>query len=143
MANDQKTVKVKILTNVGIYTKGQEVEVTETEAKAMCTVRERNDGHKLIPYQTAMLMSDWEKIKKAPIDKGGLSQGELEAMGEKNVVPTPVDKAFEAKVDAAKRATEEQIEEKQAEEQAKNKNKGGKAARASNPKFEESREESA
>jgi hypothetical protein len=108
MANEEKKVRVKILVPVGHYSMGQEVEVSQADALAMCTVRNRHDGHGLVKYQTAMTVEDFEKLKSTPVDKGGLTQDELAALGEKNIVQTPPDPAFEKKLAAAKKASQEQ-----------------------------------
>lgn len=96
-------ITVKILKHVGPYTPGQVVDMTPEEAKSVCTPRERHDGTQLIRTQLAMTLKDFEIMKAAPVDKGGMTQGELAAIGEKNIVETPKDKAFEARLAAIKK----------------------------------------
>lgn len=84
-------VKVKIMAHVGHYLPGQEVEVEEAIAQQLCASRKRSDGHGLIDHRCGMLLSEFEERKNAPVDKNGLTQGELTAMGLKNIVVTPPD----------------------------------------------------
>lgn len=85
----EKLVKVKILKNVGTWVEGQDVEVTESEARAMCTVRKKHNGYELVDHRTAITLEEFEKIRNLPIDKGGLTVEELKALGLKNVVELP------------------------------------------------------
>lgn len=114
MADEKKTpevkkVKVKIMAHVGKYQPGDIAEVPADQAEFMCEIRKRNNGHELVEYRTAMLLSEYEAVKDLPIDKGGLSQFELAQTGEKaNVVKTPADPKFEAQLAARKKALEKQ-----------------------------------
>lgn len=90
-------VKVKVLKAIGQYSPGQEVEVDEATAKALCEPRKHNDGTRVVESINAMLMSDFEALKNQPVNKGGMTQGELSSMGIKNVVQTPADPVLEKK----------------------------------------------
>lgn len=85
----EKLVKVKILKNVGIWTQGQEVEVPESQAIAMCTVRKKHNGYELVDHRTAISVEEFEKIKAAPFDQSQLTVEELRDLGMKNVTPLP------------------------------------------------------
>lgn len=111
MANDKKTVRIKILKYVGHYEAGQEVDVSEDEAAKLCEVREKHDGEKAVKFQNAITVEDFEKAKSAPIDKGGLTLEEVRALGDKNVVETPKDKAFEAKLARLRKENEPEVSE--------------------------------
>ena len=85
----EKLVKVKILKNVGTWSQGDEVEVSESQAKAMCTTRKVHNGYDLVDYRTAITMDELDKIRSIPIDMGGLTVDEAAAMGLKNTVEVP------------------------------------------------------
>src|SRR4051812_42683062 len=82
-------VKVKILKNVGPYLEGQIVEVSETDANAMCTVRKFHNGYTLIEHRTAIALEDFEKLKALPVDQTDLTVEEAAALGLKNIVEIP------------------------------------------------------
>lgn len=90
--------KVKILKQVGMYTTGQIAEVSDEEFVNLVAPRSEWDGEKAIQTRAAMPLEDWEAAKAAPLDKGGMTQGELEALGAQNIVETPKDPAFEKKL---------------------------------------------
>lgn len=85
----EKLVKVKILKNVGTWTEGQEVAVTESQAKAMCTVRKQHNGYGLVDYRTAINLDEFNRIKSLPVDKGGLTVDEAKDLGIKNITVIP------------------------------------------------------
>lgn len=85
----EKLVKVKILKNVGTWTQGDEVEVTESQAKAMCTVRKKHNGYELVDHRTAITIEELEKIQSAPFDSSQLTIEELKDLGLKNVTILP------------------------------------------------------
>lgn len=93
----EKMIKVKFMKWVGEYQPGQVVELPEELAKQMCEVKEVHDGHKLIPHQKAMLLSEVEKLKKMPVDINKMTQKEMNELGLKNIVHSPkTDKEYEA-----------------------------------------------
>jgi len=110
-------VKVKILAYVGAYEPNQEVEVSKEEAEALCKVTEVQDGTQLMKRQKAMLLSDYEKQAKKPLDASKMTQYEYEqATGMRGPkIKTPVDKGFEAKLDSIREGDEEWLKAKQAE----------------------------
>jgi hypothetical protein len=85
----EKLVKLKILKNVGHWMQGDEVEVPESQAIAMCTIRKKHNGYELVDHRTAMTMEELEKIKAAPFDHSQLTVEELKDLGLKNVTPLP------------------------------------------------------
>jgi hypothetical protein len=85
----EKLVKVKILKNVGTWMEGDEVEVTQAQAQAMCTIRKKHNGYELINHRTAITMDEFNKIKELPVDLGGLTVEEAKAMGVKNTTVVP------------------------------------------------------
>ncbi len=93
-------VEVRILKHVGPHKPGDVIKVSAQDAEAMCTVRMKSDGAKLIPHRNAMPLAEWEQIKAAPLDKGGLTQGEMSALGVKNVTQPPKDPVFEARLES-------------------------------------------
>lgn len=95
-------IKIKVLQHCMAYVPGQELEVSSDEANKLCQIRERNDGSKVVKFRIAMPFDEYEKIRLAPVDKGGLTQDELEALGHKNIVPTPVDPTFEKRLEDIK-----------------------------------------
>lgn len=98
----EKTVKVRILKPVGTHKPGDDVDVTEEMAKQLCTPRKVSIGEGKFQHNIlAMTHDDIDRLKAERIDsKGGegLTQHELAEMGMKNVVETPLDPAFEAKL---------------------------------------------
>lgn len=99
MAKEKENlVKVVILMHVMNWIPGTTAEVTAEEAEALCKVNSKNDGHKVVQYQKAMRVEDFEKMKAQPVNKGGLTQGELTELGLKNTVATPTDPAFEKRL---------------------------------------------
>lgn len=82
-------VKVKILSSVGQWMAGDEVEVTPEQAKAMCTPRKKNNGYELVEHRHAITMDELQKIKDLPRDKSLLTVDDLKELGLKNVVETP------------------------------------------------------
>jgi len=84
-----KKVKLKILKNVGPYLEGQEVDVSEADAVALCTVRKVYNGYEAVDFQCAMRAEDYERLKALPVDQGGLTVDEAQALGLRNVVALP------------------------------------------------------
>jgi hypothetical protein len=83
-------VKVKILKNVMQWSIGDVVELDADKATDLCKVSRLSRGNGLFEdFQKAMLLSDWEAIKNKPVLHGGMTQGEMNALGMKNVVQTP------------------------------------------------------
>jgi hypothetical protein len=96
----KELVKVKILHPIGRYEFGKEYDVSEDEAEKICNVRVRHDGTNAVKYQCAVPLKALEALKKKKIEDGGLTQCELEELGMKHVVKTPVNKEFEARLAA-------------------------------------------
>jgi hypothetical protein len=98
-----KMVKVKILRYVGQHAPGDEVEVTEEIAKHLCAKSPGSqDGH-FNHQPKAMLLEDSKKLKNLKLDIRKLSAKDMADLNKKNIVVTPRDPAFEAKVEAIKK----------------------------------------
>lgn len=145
MLEERKLLKLKIIHNVGRYSASDEpVMVPEPEAEYMIQVRKRDNGHGLVDYRPAMLWADYEeslkeveKRKHLSLEKGGFTQDELEAMGHKNIVPTPefeLNKPFmpgyEEKVDQAGLLAAKEFAKAEPKSKAKQKAKPEDAAQA-------------
>jgi hypothetical protein len=95
-----KMVKVKILAFIGEWSPGDEVEVSEELSKSL-TAAPQNDIHGHFKHQPkAILLSVAEKMKTQPMNIKKMTMKDLADMNAKNIVPTPHDPAFEAKVKA-------------------------------------------
>lgn len=102
-----KLVKVRILKPIGTHTPGQVIDVKPELAEQLCAVRKMNNGHGVVEVRNAITQEEFDAALKAPLDMNGLSQGDLAAMGVKNVVATPPDPAAdEALAKRAKMAAE-------------------------------------
>jgi hypothetical protein len=113
------SVKVKILAHVGPHKPGDVVGVSKEHAEFMCTPRKRSlGGGDFEDYRTAITVEEFEKLKNADLDHGGLTQGELEAMGEKFTVQTPHDPVFEAQLEAKRLGLEKDAKKKAAKAKA-------------------------
>lgn len=132
----EKLVKIRFMRTVGEHVAGNEVEVSQEEADRLCTPTEVHNGHGLEQVYKAMKVSDIEEMEKQPVDMRKISQHELDMLGKKNVVATPVDPAYESRAAAIKQADEDWVENKKAEAQ----NKKGKGKGKSKDSEEEPKE---
>lgn len=85
----EKLVKVKMLKSAGTYVQGQEIEVSESQAKALCEPRRKNNGTQVVEFRLAMLLHEYQEKISQPIDIGGLTLAESKELGIKNVVEIP------------------------------------------------------
>lgn len=84
-----KKVKLKFISNAGSYQAGKVHEVPEHEVDALCAIRKKNADGKVVEFRVAMTEDEFEKLKKLPVDKGGLTKDEAKALGAENKVETP------------------------------------------------------
>ena len=123
MANAK--VKVKILKFVGSHQPGDVIEVSPEMAESLCRESGVNSGEgKIESHRKAILLEEAEAMESAPVDIRKMSSKELADMGKRNIVPTPIDHAFEArmrqmnegkKVQAPRTLSEEAIEDESAQ----------------------------
>lgn len=85
----EKLVRIQLLQNAGSYVANQQVEVSEEQAKSMCTPRKRHNGHGLVDFRVAITLEELEARKKLPIDKGGLTLDEARALKIDTRIATP------------------------------------------------------
>jgi hypothetical protein len=102
----QGKVKVQFLRHVGPHAPGDVAEFDGPVAKDLCAERSINDGPVPTKYRKAVHFGDAQsakKVKLTPKQLAKLTQPELEAMGKKNVVVTPVNKELEARLASLKK----------------------------------------
>lgn len=123
------SVKLRILANVGSHRPGDEVEVSEEQAKHLTARRSRSRGADEVEhFRAAMPVEEYEELKALPPDKGGLTKDEAEALGLPNRVQTPHDPTFEAQLELKRkgldRAAKAKAAVKKAEEDAQAESEG-------------------
>lgn len=74
-------VKIKFLKNVGHYVEGQEIEIAQDQADALCAPRERYDGEKLVKWQAAATVEQLSKAQALTLEQGGFSLDEERKLG--------------------------------------------------------------
>lgn len=82
-------VTVKILKHCMQWKPGDDALVSQAEAEAMCQVRKRHNGTTVEDYRVAMPLDEFERIRNAPVELGGLTLDEARALGIKNVTQSP------------------------------------------------------
>jgi hypothetical protein len=88
MADNKKTVKVKILQPVSGWRPGDIVEVDEAIANHMTRERQIYDGAKLVPFKTAELV-DANAATASSMDIANLTVKDMADVGLKNVATPP------------------------------------------------------
>jgi hypothetical protein len=95
----QELVRVKVLKNVGRFQADEIVEIPAEEARFLCSPRTVQLGEgKTQSVAYAMKLDDWEDLQKLPTDVNELYSDEMQKLGIKNIVETPKDPAFEARM---------------------------------------------
>jgi len=121
-------VKVKFLKSVGAYQVGDVVELADEMAEQVLKPMEYMDGEQLVSIPKAIRLSDAEKLEKAEVTAEELKKmtaADMAKLGKKNIVVTPADPAFEAKLTKLRGEDEEAGKAQKAAVKAKGK---GKAA---------------
>lgn len=95
--------KLKILKAVGHYELGSEVVVEDKLAEQLCMITEVHDGEKLVKTRKAMPLAEYIVLEKEARKVENLTAAEGAALGIKNIVPTPKDPVFEARLEAIKK----------------------------------------
>lgn len=91
--------RVKILKFVGNHQPGDIIDVPQEMADVLCEPSTINLGDgKTDDHRKAILLSEAEAMDSAPVDIRRLSSKELADLGKKNIVPTPRDSAFDARL---------------------------------------------
>lgn len=101
-------VRVKILKFVGTFTPGDVVECDKEKAEQLCSKSQINLGEGAkTPHIRAMLLSEAEELEERAVDMRAMSQAEMAELGKQNVVLTPKDPAFEARLANLRKLDEE------------------------------------
>jgi len=95
--SDAKKVKVKILRYVGTWTPGEIIEVSPEEAAVLCKPSEAHNGHEVEVIHKAMELDKIQKLEALPVDISKLTQKDMDEMGLKNIVHTPLDESVASK----------------------------------------------
>lgn len=123
-------VKVKILKYVGHYEPGQIVEVSPEEAAQLCAKSQVHLGG-LNDHVRAITLDEMKSLEEVKVDASKMTAAEFAALGLKNIVHTPKDVAFEAKLAAIKKADEEAKLEAELKLEAEENKKSKKKAKES------------
>ncbi len=91
-------MKVQFLVHVLAWKPGDVAEVSDADGETLCKKTIVDKGGVLVEVRKAMPVEEVEKMKTMKVDMSKVTQAELAEMGKKNIVPTPIDAAFEKKL---------------------------------------------